>query len=565
MTENPTYPTAIYFEPDGYIISENELVGRQIAGHSFLDSVIRDAVKSDKRLYGFTASERSYQTFQTLAKRFNHKAQTEWLPPHDLHKLASTSVLYLPDPNLEWAANLRLRTGIDAFSLCGVTHTTASHAVMDHFKNLLLAPVAPWDALVCTSRSVRASVDTVQSAQRDYLTWRGGPAKSDFQCQLPIIPLGIHTVEFDFDEKQRIEARHNLHISDEEVVFLYVGRLSPYTKAHPLAMYQGLEVSARSSEKKIHLIECGWTTDPGIDEMMDEALRAAAPSIRYSKIDGRDLDRRNSCFAAADVFVSLSDNIQETFGITPIEAMAAGLPLIVSDWDGYAELLINGEQGFKVPTYMPESTDLYALNHEAGAVFGRYCASVAQVTSIDLSSFVTAALALIRDKDLRKRMGESGRLRAKQVYDWSVVFGQYKELWADLEARRKHAKSDPALLAMIKNAPRCLPSRQAPSKLFSTYPTSFIGPNTRIEKDPDFKDRRKQLSLSIVDIGKEPLPHDEIVDEMFSALQNSSALTVADLQVILGLGEHDVQRLVGLMLKLGCVKIKKTALSSGLF
>ena len=33
------------------------------------------------------------------------------------------------------------------------------------------------------------------------------------------------------------------------------------------------------------------------------------------------------------MFVSLSDNIQETFGLTPIEGMASGLPLIVSDAD----------------------------------------------------------------------------------------------------------------------------------------------------------------------------------------------------------------------------------------
>ena len=40
-------------------------------------------------------------------------------------------------------------------------------------------------------------------------------------------------------------------------------------------------------------------------------------------------------WAAADVFLSLVDNIQETFGITPLEAMAAGLPVVASDWDGY--------------------------------------------------------------------------------------------------------------------------------------------------------------------------------------------------------------------------------------
>ena len=44
---------------------------------------------------------------------------------------------------------------------------------------------------------------------------------------------------------------------------------------------------------------------------------------------------------AANIFISLSDNIQETFGLTVIEAMAAELPCIVSDWNGYKDLIKN--------------------------------------------------------------------------------------------------------------------------------------------------------------------------------------------------------------------------------
>jgi glycosyltransferase involved in cell wall biosynthesis len=48
----------------------------------------------------------------------------------------------------------------------------------------------------------------------------------------------------------------------------------------------------------------------------------------------------------------LSDNIQETFGIVPIEAMAAGLPVVVLDWDGYKNTVRDGIDGFRVPTLM---------------------------------------------------------------------------------------------------------------------------------------------------------------------------------------------------------------------
>ena len=58
-------------------------------------------------------------------------------------------------------------------------------------------------------------------------------------------------------------------------------------------------------------------------------------------------------WSAADVFTSLSDNIQESFGLTPIEAMASGLPVLVSDWDGYRDTVTHGAEGLVVPTVMP--------------------------------------------------------------------------------------------------------------------------------------------------------------------------------------------------------------------
>ena len=49
--------------------------------------------------------------------------------------------------------------------------------------------------------------------------------------------------------------------------------------------------------------------------------------------------------------MSLSDNFQETFGLTPLEGMASGLPVIVSDWNGYKSTVRNNIDGFKIPTY----------------------------------------------------------------------------------------------------------------------------------------------------------------------------------------------------------------------
>jgi glycosyltransferase involved in cell wall biosynthesis len=52
------------------------------------------------------------------------------------------------------------------------------------------------------------------------------------------------------------------------------------------------------------------------------------------------------------VFCSLSDNIQETFGIVPIEAMAAGLPVVASPV-GFQKDLIDQGKGVGL---LPNST-----------------------------------------------------------------------------------------------------------------------------------------------------------------------------------------------------------------
>jgi glycosyltransferase involved in cell wall biosynthesis len=57
-----------------------------------------------------------------------------------------------------------------------------------------------------------------------------------------------------------------------------------------------------------------------------------------------------------DIFCSLSDNIQESFGLTVIEAMAAGLPAVVSNWNGYREAISHGTNGVLVDSYLPQSS-----------------------------------------------------------------------------------------------------------------------------------------------------------------------------------------------------------------
>lgn len=172
---------------------------------------------------------------------------------------------------------------------------------------------------------------------------------------LPVIPLGIHTQDFSFTEAQKAAARQAMGVDEHTLVVLFMGRLSFHAKAHPLAMYQALEAAAQGTGKSVVLVECGWHANEFIEKAYRDAAQLACPSVRVITLDGRKAEDRQTAWAGADVFCSLSDNIQETFGITPIEAMAAGLPVVVSDWDGYKDTVRDGIDGYRIPTLMPQA------------------------------------------------------------------------------------------------------------------------------------------------------------------------------------------------------------------
>src|SRR5262249_39663991 len=144
--------------------------------------------------------------------------------------------------------------------------------------------------------------------------------------------------------------------------------------------------------------------------------------------------------------LSLSDNIQETFGLAPVEAMAAGLPVVVSDWNGYRDTVRDGIDGFRIPTILPPPPSglAVAARYNERGNFRQYYGTVAMNTAVDLEACAKALARLMRDPGLRHRMGESGRRHARDTYDWRTIMKTYHRFWRGLaEARRDSAMVAP--------------------------------------------------------------------------------------------------------------------------
>lgn len=467
---------AIYFHPEAYTTAGPKLMGRNAAGESFLRGYL-----THSRTSTFWAQVERPEHAQAFAAAVKAAGRTEPVHSVDKNNLAALSqpgTVYYPAPGLGSQAFQRAAFGHSQWSLCGITHTTASSKVMDAIAELLTTPVQPWDAVICTSTAVQDNVQRILQAQKDFLVQRLGITRLTLP-QLPVIPLGIHTRDFVFTDDQQAKARSNLGADEQTLVVLFMGRLSFHAKAHPLAMYQALEIAAQALPvgQKLVLVECGWHANDYIAKAYADAARQACPSVRVVNLDGRKPEDRQTAWAGADVFCSLSDNIQETFGIVPIEAMAAGIPVVVSDWDGYKDTVRNGVDGFRIPTLMPVAglADDLALRHALEIdTYDMYCGHTCMLIAVDVQATAEVFSRLFASAELRRQMGEAGRQRARELYDWSAIIPQYEALWAQLADIR----AQQAPLQMKLAHP--WPARMDPFAAFAQYPTHTLNTNTRL-------------------------------------------------------------------------------------
>ena len=131
--------------------------------------------------------------------------------------------------------------------------------------------------------------------------------------------------------------------------------------------------------------------------------------------------------------MSLSDTISESFGLAPVEAMACGLPQIVTDWDGHRDTVVHGETGFLIPTYwMRCDADLIGSGDLLGWPYDHL--AMGQSVVIDAKALRGAIQALIDSPGTRAAMSAASRRRAVAEFGAEAVTRKHEALWLELIA-----------------------------------------------------------------------------------------------------------------------------------
>jgi D-inositol-3-phosphate glycosyltransferase len=209
-------------------------------------------------------------------------------------------------------------------------------------------------------------------------------------ARIDLVPCGFDRAEFHPLDKR--QAREKLGWPQDRFIVLQLGRMVPRKGIDNVV--RALGVCHAEHDESAELYVVGGNSD--------EANEIATPEIGRLRGIARECDieahvhfagrhgrsELKHFYNAADVFVTTP--WYEPFGITPLEAMACGTPVIGADVGGIRYSVAHGETGLLVPPKHP--------------------ATLAQ-----------AIATLARDAALARRMGDAGLARANAMFTWSSV------------------------------------------------------------------------------------------------------------------------------------------------
>jgi glycosyltransferase involved in cell wall biosynthesis len=234
-------------------------------------------------------------------------------------------------------------------------------------------------------------------------------------ARIDVVPCG-----FDPQELHRIDrrlARTRLGWPQGEFIVLQLGRLVPRKGIDNVI--RGIGCLRRRYGMAARLYVVGGASErpdprltPEIARLQDIAAEeGVAGQVQF--VGRRRHSSLGPLYSAADVFVTTP--WYEPFGITPVEAMACGLPVIGADVGGIRSTVVDGVTGYLVPPHQPDAV--------AERLAALWC-----------------------DAALRRRMGAAGRARVGRLYTWKRVASQLTQVY-ERALRQQPAPQWPAVAA----------------------------------------------------------------------------------------------------------------------
>ncbi len=289
------------------------------------------------------------------------------------------------------AIDLRLRLGIPAVQIFHAMGQTKQ-------RHQAKADQSPRDRVRVEREVIREADRLIAQcpSERSELVddYGADPAK------VVVIPSGVNTETF--RPVDRDEARRRIGLDTDAPVIVYVGRMLPRKDIRNIV--RAVALLKDRSPAPLLLLVGGETVDPDpsmtpeIGELWRLAFELGIEDrVRFTgKRQAKDLC---AYYSAGDVVVTTP--WYEPFGLTPLEAMACGRPVIGSAVGGITFTIADRVTGFLVPPRDP------------AALAERLC-------------------QLLDDSAGRDRMGGAARARVERGFTWPEVAARTSDLYREL-------------------------------------------------------------------------------------------------------------------------------------
>src|SRR6266436_6598567 len=330
-------------------------------------------------------------------------------------------VLATFDPHLRTLATTRRKLQRYDAPVCGLIHSINSERVVFAILQQYFAGLSEADLLFCSSRAGMRTIEIYIEEVGRLLA-----RETAYQPRRILVPLGVTIPPL--EPGHRVNLRRRLNIGAEKTITLFFGRLSQMSKGDLGPLLIALSVLSQR-EINTHLVIAGDDTQTSESRRLTALANELGCTKDLTIWPNPSASDKHVLYSGADIFVSPSDNIQETFGLTTAEALSYGLPAVVSDWDGYRDIVTDGETGFLIPTLFPSNVEKLELHDCRISMVEED--SLAQSTSVDIPALVDSVHKLVHDPALRLQMGRAARQYAKERYSWPVIVKRYEELWEE--------------------------------------------------------------------------------------------------------------------------------------
>ncbi len=221
--------------------------------------------------------------------------------------------------------------------------------------------------------------------------------------KITLVPCGVNPAEF--FPVNRVLARMELKVPQDEVLLLQLGRMVPRKGVD--TVIEALAKLKYPGRKVTLLVVGGEAETPGTG--MNAEIRrlkelAAAlgvqASITFTGRKGRD--ELKLYYSAADIFITTP--WYEPFGITPLESMACGTPVIGSAVGGIKYSVLDGKTGALVPPRDPAALaeKIYELLADPAQLKKMSAAAVKRIHSAFTWRHVAEKMAAVYEEVLMR-------------------------------------------------------------------------------------------------------------------------------------------------------------------